>query len=50
MRAAVHGADVIYTDTFTSMGQEAEHDLRLKALADYQVNQDLIARRARRCG
>jgi ornithine carbamoyltransferase len=40
--AAVKGADVIYTDTFTSMGQEAEHDVRLAALRDYQVNMDLV--------
>ena len=36
------GADVIYTDTFTSMGQEAEHDVRLQALHDYQVNMELL--------
>jgi ornithine carbamoyltransferase len=42
LRAAVKGADVIYTDTFTSMGQEAEHDVRLQALRDYQVNTDLV--------
>jgi ornithine carbamoyltransferase len=42
VRAAVQGADVIYTDTFTSMGQEAEHDVRLAALAGYQVNMDLV--------
>ncbi len=42
--AAVEGADVIYTDTFTSMGQEAEHDVRLAALRDYQVNMALIER------
>ena len=41
-RAAVAGADVIYTDTFTSMGQEAEHDARLAVLLDYQVNMDLV--------
>ena len=40
--AAVKGADVIYTDTFTSMGQEAEHDVRLAALKEYQVNMDLV--------
>jgi ornithine carbamoyltransferase len=42
--AAVEGADVIYTDTFTSMGQEAEHDTRLAAMRDYQVNMALIER------
>jgi len=42
--AAVEGADVIYTDTFTSMGQEAEHDVRLAAMAGYQVNMALIER------
>ena len=42
VEAAVRGADVIYTDTFTSMGQEAEHDVRLAALRDYQVNRDLL--------
>ena len=40
--AAVRGADVIYTDTFTSMGQEAEHDVRLAALRDYQVNAEML--------
>jgi ornithine carbamoyltransferase len=41
-RTAVAGADVIYTDTFTSMGQEAEHDARLAALKDFQVNMELV--------
>ncbi len=44
LQAAVEGADVIYTDTFTSMGQEAEHDARLAALEAYQVNMDLVRR------
>lgn len=39
---AVQGADVIYTDTWVSMGQEAEKPHRLKILAPYQVNQTLI--------
>jgi ornithine carbamoyltransferase len=42
LAGAVKGADVIYTDTFTSMGQEAEHDARLAALGAYQVNMDLV--------
>ncbi len=44
LQTAVERADVIYTDTFTSMGQEAEHDRRLAALAAYQVNMDLVRR------
>ena len=43
LHQAVVGADVIYTDTFTSMGQESEHDVRLAALRDYQVNDELLA-------
>ena len=40
--AAVAGADAVVTDTFTSMGQEAERDARLAALAPYQVNARLL--------
>ena len=39
---AVRGADVIYTDTWTSMGQEKEHDIRVKAMRGYQVNMELL--------
>ena len=41
---AVTGADVIYTDVWTSMGQEAEHALRLKQFAGYQVDAALMAK------
>jgi ornithine carbamoyltransferase len=41
---AVEGADVIYTDVWTSMGQEAESETRKKAFAKYQVNADLMRR------
>jgi ornithine carbamoyltransferase len=41
--AAVKGAKVIYTDTWTSMGQEAETQERLKVFPPYQVNSQLVA-------
>lgn len=40
---AVHEADCIYTDTWVSMGQEAEKQQRLAAFADFQVNEGLLA-------
>jgi ornithine carbamoyltransferase len=39
---AVDGANFVYTDVWTSMGQEAESKQRLKDLADYQVNDDVM--------
>lgn len=41
---AVAGADVVYTDVWASMGQEAEQALREKAFAGYQVNGQLVAK------
>ena len=40
---AVKGADVLYTDVWTSMGQEKEQARRLKVLAPYQLNERLLA-------
>lgn len=39
---AVKDADIIATDTWASMGQEAEHDERKKIFAQYQVNRELL--------
>ncbi|WP_019123289.1 ornithine carbamoyltransferase [Brevibacillus massiliensis] len=38
---AVTGADAIYTDVWTSMGFEAENEVRLKAFQGYQIDQQL---------
>jgi ornithine carbamoyltransferase len=43
---AVEGADVVNTDVWTSMGQEAESVAREKAFAGYEVDTDLMARAA----
>lgn len=42
-RLAVTGADVIYTDVWTSMGQEAEAERRRRAFAGYQIDQSLLS-------
>jgi ornithine carbamoyltransferase len=40
---AVKGADVLYTDVWTSMGQEKEQARRIKVLGPYQLNGRLLA-------
>lgn len=47
--AAVKKADVIYTDVWTSMGQEAERDVRLKKFAKFQLNEALLAKAPAHC-
>jgi ornithine carbamoyltransferase len=47
--AAVRGADVIYTDVWTSMGQEAEREERLRRFEGFQVNVALLAKAAPHC-
>lgn len=42
-REAVSGVDAVYTDVWTSMGEEAEADTRQRIFAPYQVNDDLMA-------
>ncbi|MCP4548790.1 MAG: ornithine carbamoyltransferase [bacterium] len=41
---AIEGADVVYTDTWTSMGQEEEAKERRDVFAAYQVNNELLAK------
>lgn len=42
-REAAQDADVVYTDTWTSMGQEAEAAARRTIFASYQINRDLFS-------
>jgi len=42
-RLAVNSADVVYTDAWTSMGQEAEAEQRRQIFANYQVNDELLS-------
>ena len=39
----VQGASFVYTDTWTSMGQEQEAEVRRRIFAGYQVNEALLA-------
>jgi ornithine carbamoyltransferase len=43
-RVAVEGADVLYTDVWTSMGQEAEREQRLQDLAGFGIDAGLVKR------
>ena len=42
VKEAVEGADILYTDVWTSMGQEEERIERLNAFISYQINQPLL--------
>jgi ornithine carbamoyltransferase len=43
-RTAVEGADVLYTDVWTSMGQDAEREQRLHDLKGYGIDAELVSR------
>lgn len=43
VRQAVKGADVVYTDVWTSMGQESETEERRQAFDGFQVNDELLS-------
>jgi ornithine carbamoyltransferase len=42
VRGAVHGADLLYTDVWVSMGKESESAERTRELAGYQINETLV--------
>lgn len=42
-KTAVEGAEVVYTDVWTSMGQEKESEERKKIFRDFQINKGLLA-------
>jgi len=42
-REAAHGADVLYTDVWISMGQEREIERRRATFKNYQINMDLLS-------
>jgi ornithine carbamoyltransferase len=41
---AVRDADVLYTDTWISMGDEAQRDIRLQAFASFKIDEALLAK------
>jgi ornithine carbamoyltransferase len=42
LKAAISGADMLYTDVWVSMGKEAEAAERIKVLSGYQINAALV--------
>ena len=43
VRDVIDGADAVYTDVWTSMGQEAEYERRRRAFQGFQLNAQLLA-------
>ncbi len=42
-KEAARGADILYTDVWASMGQEAEHEKRVRDFQGYQINAELVS-------
>ncbi len=49
-RIGVSGANVLYTDVWVSMGEEAQKETRLRLLRPYQVNMELVKATGNACG
>ena len=45
---AANGADVLYTDVWTSMGQDEERERRLRDLAGYEIDDEALAQASER--
>ncbi len=45
---AIEGADVVYTDVWTSMGQESERDDRLQDFSDFSVTSELLKKASKK--
>jgi ornithine carbamoyltransferase len=43
---AASGTDVLYTDVWASMGQEEEHDERVRVMSPYRIDAGMVARAA----
>lgn len=46
---SVKNADILYTDVWTSMGQESENEKRIKKFKDFQINDRLFSKAPKRC-
>jgi ornithine carbamoyltransferase len=49
IQTMVDGADYLYTDVWTSMGQETENEIRKQAFLKYQLNQSVLKLAPRHC-
>ena len=43
LSVAIKNADVVYADTWVSMGQESEKEEKIKVFSDYQINKELFS-------
>jgi ornithine carbamoyltransferase len=42
LEEAAHGADVLYTDVWVSMGKERESEYRIAQLGSFQINESVV--------